>query len=557
MQNKPREEKNIMLRPDYRKHLVRVLWTLMLCHALPAWAASNLEGKVIVNEWSQQSGGDWVELLVTQPADLRGLWVCDEGGPSASDGLQLSATNAFWGSVPAGTIILFHANNPAFTEDHDPADYKLVFNASTLADAALFDAVNDNFKAYGGGTATDNPRLFDKDLALIHDWDQGNNAAFTGTLRATAAGDADVYTSDTATGVSNAANWTKITTGATPGLPNGGANTAWIEAMYTVAAPDPIISVNPGTLNFGSIDAAATTSATLTITNLGATQALSVTSTTLSGTDAAKFSVLTALPLNITAGASSTLQIEFEPAGATGAFAAQLNLNSNDAETPLTTVTLTANATASGGSPLAGKVIINEWQQSSDGDWIELLVTETADLRGLWICDSGGPGASAGLQFSLTNPLWAAVPAGTLITVYDSGQSAPLDIDNSDYNLSFVFDAVEAAAYWDATNINFKAFSAGTATDNPRLFDKDLTLLHDWDQGDDAAFTGALRATAPLDTDIYTGDSAAGVSNAANWTLVNAGATAGQPNGGANTTWILALRAASQPAAVSGWAVYE
>ena len=29
--------------------------------------------------------------------------------------------------------------------------------------------IADNFKAYGGGTATDNPRLFDKDLALIHD----------------------------------------------------------------------------------------------------------------------------------------------------------------------------------------------------------------------------------------------------------------------------------------------------------------------------------------------------------------------------------------------------
>lgn len=531
-----------------------------LCCALPASAASSLEGKVIINEWGQASS-DWVEILVTQTADLRGMWVCDSGGPDSLNGLELSTTNTLWAAVPAGTLIVFYDGAAAPAEDFDVSDYKLVMNVGTFTDPSLFDATNNHFKAFSAGTATDNPRLFDKDLVLIHDWDQLDDGAFTGSLRASAAGDGDAFTSNTAIGVSNAANWSKVSGGGTPGQPNGGANTTWIASMHTSPLPDPAIAVVPTTLNFNSIDSGATTSETLTITNNGATKNLIIyATTTLSGVNPSKFSLLTSLPLTLTPGTSTTLRVAFNPAGTTGTLTAQLNIASNnDSANTFTTVTLTGAATSQGGgSSLQGKVIINEWGQDAAGDWIEILVTQTADLRGLWVCDSGGPDAANGLQFSTTNAFWTAVPAGTLIVFYDGIAAPAEDFDISDYNLIMNVGPTTDPSLFDSVNNHFKAFSSGAPADNPRLFDKNLALLHDWDQNDDAGFTGALRASLSGDVDVYSGDTATDISNPANWLLVTTGATPAQPNGGANTSWIVSLRnVPPSPNAAHGWTMFQ
>ena len=64
------------------------------------------------------------------------------------------------------------------------------------------------------------------------------------------------------------------------------------------------------------------------------------TSSTITGTDAAAFSVETALPLDIPAGTSATLTIGFAPNGAEGILNAVLEIASNDTSDAVTIVAL-------------------------------------------------------------------------------------------------------------------------------------------------------------------------------------------------------------------------
>ncbi|MGI9244390.1 MAG: CotH kinase family protein, partial [Verrucomicrobiales bacterium] len=75
------------------------------------------------------------------------------------------------------------------------------------------------------------------------------------------------------------------------------------------------------------------------ISNLGATQSLTILSTSLGGANATAFSV-TSAPASIAPGASTVIQLSFDPSGLSGNITADLIVGSNDAETPSATVTM-------------------------------------------------------------------------------------------------------------------------------------------------------------------------------------------------------------------------
>ncbi len=94
-------------------------------------------------------------------------------------------------------------------------------------------------------------------------------------------------------------------------------------------------------------------------------------------------------------------------------------------------------------------VIINEFGQgrTGNGEWAELLVVgtgpcSTVDMRGWILCDRQG-NATGGIYVTLSSHSdWAAVPAGTLIVIYNHTDTGNLpthfpsdDFDFSDYKV--------------------------------------------------------------------------------------------------------------------------
>lgn len=527
------------------------------------WVASlrsQLLGKVVINEWGQSD--DFVELLVTQPADLRGMWLCDSHDPDLAGGdcCKLSSTDEFWSAIPAGTLIVV-TDGSSFASDLDNSDFSLTVNTDN--DVTLFDLAN--FEGFKGGNTSDNPRIMDAGENMVHDWAWNESSAFCAEgFRASEDGECNVYLGDTASteALANTALWSLVTAGSA-GEPNGGINTDWINFMRGVAsedADDPQISASPSSITFDTVTDDTYSTAGVTIANAGEAEILNIAAATITGSD--KFSIVSpTIPATVDPGSSIEMVLRFEPDYEAGSYDGMLKLTS-DAENDddsLTTVTLSATATSSGSSYLTNKLIINEWGQNSNGDFVEILAVKDVNLQGLWICDSGGPDSENGMQLSTTNELWANVPAGTLILIHDEDYpDATEDFDSSDFSIVMVASSTASASYCDATNNHFKGFGGSKEEDNPRLFDADLVLVHDWDQDNSADFTGSLRASDSGDADVYTGDDASGVSDAANWNLITTGGTPGNPNGEDNTTWIQGLRYGTETQnAAHGWEIYE
>ncbi|MDW8159784.1 MAG: fibronectin type III domain-containing protein [Bacteroidia bacterium] len=219
-------------------------------------------------------------------------------------------------------------------------------------------------------------------------------------------------------------------------------------------------------------------------------------------------------------------------------------------------------------------VIINEWGQgvplagplcsslTEATEWIELLVVGPGpvNLGGWRLRDS--PGGAVLLEFK-NDPFWNNIPPGTIIVVYNidalfscqsnefgnGANQVPDDLSKTDCNYKIVVGSNNSTLFEPSFNWGSNSYfdnSTTVVTYNPVLFNNGGTIVHDWDQGNNASFTGAtVRPNTNAHSVHYTGNSAAGISNASNWTKETnpSNATPGEPNGGANTTWINSLRA--------------
>ncbi len=116
---------------------------------------------------------------------------------------------------------------------------------------------------------------------------------------------------------------------------------------------DPNMGTFSAPLDFGVVNKNASLTLPVTIANTGLTNVLNVTGSSITGTDAAKFSLVGALPTAIAVqGSTATLQVKFDPAGATGSFSATLNLTSNDGGGDTLSIPMTATTSGAGVTPL-------------------------------------------------------------------------------------------------------------------------------------------------------------------------------------------------------------
>lgn len=179
---------------------------------------------VIINEWSQGSGGskEWVELLVvTEGTDMRS-WDLGDNSP----GDLTFTTDANWSSLPSGSLIIIYNGSDKDTnlgaDDTNFADgvVTIPHNNSTF--------FTGSWGAIANSTSSDNPHLRNSSDVTVHDFSTN-----PGSSRHPEANESTNYTSNTAGGISDANNWANdvAATSATPAAGNGGDNTTWIESL--------------------------------------------------------------------------------------------------------------------------------------------------------------------------------------------------------------------------------------------------------------------------------------------------------------------------------------
>jgi cardiolipin synthase A/B len=178
-------------------------------------------------------------------------------------------------------------------------------------------------------------------------------------------------------------------------------------------------------------------------------------------------------------------------------------------------------------------VIINEWSQGNGGskEWVELLVVNgPLDLRG-WDLGDNTPGD---LTFA-NSAFWSQVSAGSLIVIYNAGdRDTILPPDDQDLTDCVVVLPHTAAGLFTGS---WPAFANNTPGDNPHLRDNTDATVHDFSEHPGLDYHPGANQNS-----YYTGITAVGVSNVANWT-VGAAATAapGAGNNPANANWIAGL----------------
>jgi hypothetical protein len=98
-------------------------------------------------------------------------------------------------------------------------------------------------------------------------------------------------------------------------------------------APAPLMTLNPTSLNFGTVTAGSTSAAqTVTLTNSG-TAALSINSVTLVGANPADFGQTNTCPASLAAGASCVISVTFTPA-ASASYSASVSVADNAVNSP-------------------------------------------------------------------------------------------------------------------------------------------------------------------------------------------------------------------------------
>ncbi len=181
---------------------------------------------VIINEWSQGSGGskEWVELLVvTEGTDMRN-W--DLGDNTAGD--LTFTTDANWSSLPSGSLIVIYNGGDKDTnlgaDDTNFADgvVTIPHNNSTF--------FTGSWPASANSTQDDNPHLRNSSDITVHDFSTN-----PGTSRHPEASESTNFTGDTVGKITSDVNWANDVdaTLATPGAGNGGDNTTWVESLIS------------------------------------------------------------------------------------------------------------------------------------------------------------------------------------------------------------------------------------------------------------------------------------------------------------------------------------
>ncbi len=205
---------------------------------------------VFINEMSQGSGGskEWMEIVVTENGtDLRGWDIGDNDDGSYSEFLEFSQ-DAAWSNLNAGTVIAIYNGGDVdgtITPDSDFSDNEVTIASNN---ATYF---TGSWGSFGNSDGDDLAAIRDDNNVIIHDMAVSHPST---TVNGPGSGEVTYYTgsSSTTAALGDNNNWTTATsTSGTPGSPNGGANTTWIQGLRPAAGATP----NPSAVSIDSYTA--------------------------------------------------------------------------------------------------------------------------------------------------------------------------------------------------------------------------------------------------------------------------------------------------------------
>lgn len=192
-------------------------------------------------------------------------------------------------------------------------------------------------------------------------------------------------------------------------------------------------------------------------------------------------------------------------------------------------------------SPFSRPALINEISQGASGtkEWVEILVTRDADLRGWRLADR------LNLYTVFANvPLWSQVRAGTLIVIHNGAdRDTALPPAQSDPATLSVIAAHNNTALFVPGN--WTGLSS-TNPENVNLADAAGQLIDGVSFNGNTTYTPALGSLPANRAFRFTGGSEADAESASFWLLTASAAASqvspGLPNGGSNATMISELR---------------
>lgn len=168
------------------------------------------------------------------------------------------------------------------------------------------------------------------------------------------------------------------------------------------------------------------------------------------------------------------------------------------------------------GSTATRTAIINEFSQGSSGfsEWIELLTLRQGSLEYWDLSDAAG-----NMLLFQNAPVWATIPAGTLIVVYNSAaaKDSLLPADDSDPADGRMVLRSDNTAFFDPLADVW--LPLGNSGDSIFLSDAESNLIHGLAYGSSTATSPNIGAVGSGRAAYYTGDSDAGANVAGNWTV--------------------------------------
>ena len=165
-------------------------------------------------------------------------------------------------------------------------------------------------------------------------------------------------------------------------------------------------------------------------------------------------------------------------------------------------------------SALSRAAIINEFSQGSGtAEWVEILTLQAASLRGWTLADS----STGRLTFADT-AAWDAIPAGTLIVIYNgAAKDTLLPADDADPAGGSMIVSSSNTALFAGTTPTWQ--SLGNSGDAVVLRDATGTAISQLCYGTTSAYPPNIGSVGSGKSAYYTGGDDSGSTSAANWTI--------------------------------------
>ncbi|MEO5714644.1 MAG: S8 family serine peptidase [Luteolibacter sp.] len=165
-------------------------------------------------------------------------------------------------------------------------------------------------------------------------------------------------------------------------------------------------------------------------------------------------------------------------------------------------------------STLSRQAIIHEFSQGPSGsssEWIEILTLKAGSLANWNLHDAAGNT----LGF-LNDPVWDAIPAGTLIVVYNGASKDPiLPADDADPADGRMVVSSTNPLFFSATSDAW--LPLGNSGDSIFLGDATQTAVHSVAYGNSTSATPNVGSVGSTKSAYYAGDTDVGADLAANW----------------------------------------